>query len=257
MKLPDPVHPLEPVGPLPLPVITKTVPRLRGLRSPVRGILIGVGRTPDFLVFDFGGGYVLGDDWRELVRGFAGYAPESTAHFPLGSLFSFSMRPDGTALLSNMQLPLSPDQEDANRQAFTPKPAPAPVFTQPSGPVTPRQSPVEELFWKAHQAKRLPPLDGLIREMAVLGGKYRLDFALPDKQVGIEIDGYKYHGEGQNQSHDQFTKDRGRWREIERDGWRLCRFAGREVYQDADWCVNEAASYVFDLTDVKAEETEK
>jgi very-short-patch-repair endonuclease len=65
---------------------------------------------------------------------------------------------------------------------------------------------------------------------------YRLDFAIPDKRFGIEVDGLAYHN-GQ----ESFIKDRKRQRQLEHDGWRIIRFAAKEVMEDAHGCIVEAA----------------
>jgi very-short-patch-repair endonuclease len=99
------------------------------------------------------------------------------------------------------------------------------------------ESPIEEAFWKAYREKTPQELNGLKPQHAVLNGKYRLDFALPTKKIGIELDGYAWHSDRET-----FTKDRARQRELELDGWRLIRFSGSEINADADDCVRQAAA---------------
>lgn len=74
-------------------------------------------------------------------------------------------------------------------------------------------------------------------------GKYRLDFAIPELKFGIEIDGLAYHN-GQ----DSFMKDRSRQREIESQGWRIVRFAAKEVSLDVDKCFREAETIALELS---------
>lgn len=90
----------------------------------------------------------------------------------------------------------------------------------------------------AYQRTRPPALAGLVPQYSILG-RYRLDFALPDLQIGIELDGYDYHS-----TKEAFTNDRKRQRRIETAGWRLLRFSGSEVWDDAERCVREAAGLV-------------
>ena len=102
---------------------------------------------------------------------------------------------------------------------------------------------IEELFWGHYLILKPPALDGLQREYAVLGedaGRlYRIDFALPSKKIGIELDGYEFHSDK-----DTFTRDRQRGRELQRLGWRVIRFSGREVFLDARKCVLEASAQI-------------
>jgi very-short-patch-repair endonuclease len=98
-------------------------------------------------------------------------------------------------------------------------------------------SPIEELFWQSHQRLRLRPLVGLKKQYKV--GPYRLDFALPQRMIGIELDGHSTHSTTQ-----AIAADRQRQRALEAAGWYIIRFGGLEVYQNADACVREAAQLV-------------
>jgi very-short-patch-repair endonuclease len=98
------------------------------------------------------------------------------------------------------------------------------------------ESPIEEAFWRAYLDARPPALEGLKAQHEALGGQYRLDFALPDAKIGIELDGYAYHS-----TPEAFTRDRRRERDLELAGWRIIRFSGSEVNRDADDCIRQAA----------------
>lgn len=100
-------------------------------------------------------------------------------------------------------------------------------------------SPIEEEFWKAYVDDPISPLPGLVAQHEVLGGRYRLDFAIPRLKVGIELDGYEYHS-----TREAFLKDRQRQRHLEALGWRLIRFAGVEVKKDPRACVRQADAIV-------------
>lgn len=100
-------------------------------------------------------------------------------------------------------------------------------------------SPIEKAFWVEHLRQGLPPLTGLVSQHELLDGKYRLDFALPDRKIGVELDGYAYHS-----SPEAFTRDRARQRNIERAGWRIIRFSGSEINTDVTTCVKQAADLV-------------
>lgn len=56
---------------------------------------------------------------------------------------------------------------------------------------------------------------------------YRVDFAVPDAKIAIEVDGHKYHS-----SKSQRTKDAERDRALQSNGWRVFRFTGSEIYAD-------------------------
>jgi very-short-patch-repair endonuclease len=100
-------------------------------------------------------------------------------------------------------------------------------------------SEIERLYWNAYGRLRPPDLEGLVTQHDVLGGKYRIDFALPDEKIGIEVDGYAYHSDPFT-----FTQDRQRQREIEEDGWRFIRFSGKEVRADPQLCLIQTARLV-------------
>lgn len=99
-------------------------------------------------------------------------------------------------------------------------------------------SPIEARFWAAYidMRHRVPILDGIVTQHTV--GRYRLDFAVPQHKIGIELDGYEHHS-----SRSQFTRDRERQRKLENDGWRIVRFSGAEVNANPQKCVLEAAIF--------------
>ncbi|MFI9174886.1 DUF559 domain-containing protein [Streptomyces lincolnensis] len=100
------------------------------------------------------------------------------------------------------------------------------------------ESPIEEAFWHAYLQAAPQDLSGLKSQHSVFGGRYRIDFALPDRKIGIELDGYAWHS-----SPEVFTRDRARQRELELHGWRIVRFSGSEVTKDAADCVRQAAAF--------------
>jgi very-short-patch-repair endonuclease len=69
------------------------------------------------------------------------------------------------------------------------------------------------------------------------GGRRRIDFAIPDRKIGIELDGHATHSSTQ-----AIADDRRRQRRLESAGWRIIRFGGAEVYADANGCVRQAAA---------------
>lgn len=98
-------------------------------------------------------------------------------------------------------------------------------------------SPVEEVFWDAYRKSLPMALSGLVAQHGV--GRLRLDFAIPDMKIGIEVDGFRFHS-----SQEDIVKDRQRQRELEQLGWRIVRFAAMEVFDDANKCVRQAARWV-------------
>ena len=95
----------------------------------------------------------------------------------------------------------------------------------------------EEIFWDAYQKLKPKSLTGLVTQHWV--GRYRLDFAIPNKRIGIEIDGHEFHS-----SKKQFVDDRQRQRNLEQKGWRITRFAAVEVSDDPEGCVRQAGKWV-------------
>lgn len=107
-----------------------------------------------------------------------------------------------------------------------------PLREQPTALIA--MSPIEKSFWGAHLRVSLPALTGLVPQHPV--GRYFIDFALPDRKIGIELDGFATHS-----STTDITKDRQRQRAIESQGWRIIRFGGQEVHRDPVACVKQAA----------------
>lgn len=91
------------------------------------------------------------------------------------------------------------------------------------------ESPIEEMFWN----EALTRIYGIVPQYEI--GPYRVDFAIPDKKVAIELDGHDYH-----KTKEQRTNDAQRERYLELEGWRVIRFTGTEVYKDAIACVEQA-----------------
>ena len=119
------------------------------------------------------------------------------------------------------------------------KPVPKPAARNPRTLLL--VSPIEDAFWKAHMKLKLQPLAGLVRQYPVrcADRRYKLDFALPRKMIGIELDGHRTHS-----STAAIAADRRRQRDLEAQGWYIIRFGGLEVYQDAEDCVYQAAQLV-------------
>ena len=92
------------------------------------------------------------------------------------------------------------------------------------------------------------PLEKMFYELAFLDlhiypqhtvGKYRLDFAIPNKFVAIEIDGHEYHKTKYQRTHDA---KRDRW--LYGQGWHVLRFTGSEIHRGIDRCIDEICTLV-------------
>lgn len=95
------------------------------------------------------------------------------------------------------------------------------------------ESPIEKLFYEAACWE----LQELIPQYQI--GRYRVDFAIPEHRVVIEIDGHDFH-----KTKEQRTRDAEQQRYLELNGWRVIRFTGSEVYKSVARCVNEAAGLI-------------
>lgn len=98
------------------------------------------------------------------------------------------------------------------------------------------ESPIERAFWDEYVKRGLTALSGLRPQVVV--GAYRVDFGIPERRLAIELDGFEFHS-----SREQMAKDKKRQRDIESEGWRVCRFSGREVHHDPRACLYEAATW--------------
>jgi very-short-patch-repair endonuclease len=93
-------------------------------------------------------------------------------------------------------------------------------------------SPLEKQFWNTWCQIYSWGSFQLIPQYHI--GSYRVDFAEVATKTVIEIDGEEAHsGAG------AITRDRQRERAIERMGWHVVRFGGREVYHETEKCVRE------------------
>lgn len=92
------------------------------------------------------------------------------------------------------------------------------------------------------------PLEQMFYELAFLDlhiypqhpvGRFRLDFAIPDKRIAIELDGHEYHKTKYQRTHDA---KRDRW--LYGQGWHVLRFTGTEIHQNLDRCIDEICGLV-------------
>ena len=98
------------------------------------------------------------------------------------------------------------------------------------------ESPIELRFF-AYAMHRIP---GLRPQVVV--GPYRVDLAIPEKRVAIELDGHQFHSTPQ-----QRTRDAKRERFLQREGWQVIRFTGTEIHKDVLGCIDEAIETIAKL----------
>lgn len=136
-------------------------------------------------------------------------------------------------MLMNAEIELDDLVYDAGRGGYWLKPAAA------RSPKKGRcQSPAEILFWNAASAL----LPGLVRQFHIVGTRYHFDFALPEKMIGIEIDGHQWHSSRQQRQHDS-QRDR----ILQGLGWKVLRFTASEVTRNADACAEEVLTLINNL----------
>ena len=75
-------------------------------------------------------------------------------------------------------------------------------------------------------------INNIIPQYPILN--YRVDFALPDEHLVIELDGHDYH-----KTKEQRTSDAKRERDLKELGWYVIRFTGTEIYRDVEKCVEQ------------------
>jgi hypothetical protein len=98
------------------------------------------------------------------------------------------------------------------------------------------ESPIELKFFVFTMSK----IPGLHPQVVV--GNYRVDLAIPEKKVAIELDGHEFH-----KSREQRTSDAQRERYLQRQGWQVIRFTGTEIHKDVLGCIDEAIETIAKL----------
>jgi very-short-patch-repair endonuclease len=97
------------------------------------------------------------------------------------------------------------------------------------------ESPLEKRFWATWHRLYPESVFTLVAQYPI--NQYRVDFAEIATKTVVEIDGAEAHS-----GVEVITRDRQRERAIERLGWYVVRFGGREVYRDPERCVRELAA---------------
>lgn len=102
------------------------------------------------------------------------------------------------------------------------------------------ESPPHDILWA-----ELADIEGIVREYqgAVPGRRFRLDIALPDIKLAVEVDGWQYHGKFK----DAHAKDRERQNLLVLEGWQVLRFSAGQIYSETDKCVKTILKKIVDL----------
>ncbi len=118
------------------------------------------------------------------------------------------------------------------------------------------KSPIEELFfveWEYQKmAQAYPEYYYIMPQYKIKN--YRVDFMIyyhylpkwmlkenecpennKDKAFVVELDSYLWHGSDP----EQFANEKKRERELQKEGWNIMRFSGREIHRNVEKCVEE------------------
>lgn len=113
------------------------------------------------------------------------------------------------------------------------------------GPHTNLESPIEAIFWIWWTT-----LEGLVPgrdfgfglapqyEVECEGNRYRLDFAVPEYLIAVELDGHDFH----EKTKEQVTYRNQRDRHLQAAGWTVFHFSGSELYRNEVDCVSAVAN---------------
>jgi very-short-patch-repair endonuclease len=100
------------------------------------------------------------------------------------------------------------------------------------------ESPIEAVFWIWWQTvhsldERLHDDEkprGAVQHAVDAGGRrYRLDFAIPDAKIAVELDGHDFH----EKTKEQVTYRNMRDRDLQAAGWTVLHFSGSELLKGA------------------------
>jgi len=95
------------------------------------------------------------------------------------------------------------------------------------------ESPIEVKFY-VYALHTIPQLRPQIEV-----GPYRVDFAVPERKLLIELDGHDFH-----KTRQQRTYDAKRDRYLIKDGWRVLHFTGSEIHNNVFSCIDEIKTIV-------------
>lgn len=90
------------------------------------------------------------------------------------------------------------------------------------------ESPIERILYRAMRDY------GLIPNCQFQIGRYRVDFAFVEERMVVEADGIRYHS-----SPSARRRDRIRDKYLKNRGWKVMRFTGPQIFNDAYFCARE------------------
>lgn len=116
------------------------------------------------------------------------------------------------------------------------------------------KSPIERLFWMEWRYKTTfySDYENFYIESQYGVNNYTVDFMIyfrkdgykyKEKSLIVELDSYLWHGADP----EQFTKEKKRERELQKEGYNLMRFSGREIYRNVEKCVDEVLDFLSDI----------
>lgn len=95
------------------------------------------------------------------------------------------------------------------------------------------ESPIERILLRALQDY------GLIPTCQYVIGEYRVDFAFLEDKLVVEADGAAWHSKPA-----QKLRDAKREKFIRERGWRVLRFTGAQIFQDAYYCARQVRLFL-------------
>jgi very-short-patch-repair endonuclease len=121
------------------------------------------------------------------------------------------------------------------------------AMLQAMGPHRKHESPLEAVFWiwwitlEALMTDKdfgfaLEPQ----HEVECEGVRYRLDFAVPEYKVAIELDGHEFH----ERTKEQVAYRNQRDRLLQAAGWSVFHYSGSELYRNQVNCVSSVIAFV-------------
>lgn len=120
--------------------------------------------------------------------------------------------------------------------------------------LTPCNSPLEKLFlieWRYRKAFYCDYENFFIKPQHKIDN-YIVDFIIyfrsngyryKEKSLIVELDSYLWHGADP----EQFAKEKKRERELQKEGWHIMRFSGREIYRNVEKCVGEVLDFLSEI----------
>ena len=132
-------------------------------------------------------------------------------------------------------------------------------------------TPIESLFYITWESKKIVEYDELVlyyhekwkyilmypqKEIQIKDKRYKVDFLILMKDLRnwdapeikedmliVELDSYLWHGSNP----EQFTKEKERERILQKEGYNVITFSGREIWRNVERCVDETIQYIINM----------